>query len=400
MNMRVSSAMLNRIAVSDMLKQQSEIAAVQAGIASGKRVNSPKDDPAQAGRLLNMEEADARLTQFDRNAVAAEARLSLEETALTGVNDSLLRIRDLALSANNSTLDANAQSAIHAEITQRLDELYDLSNVKDSNGDFLFSGTKGTSRPFSPGGAVVYNGNDDSRDVSIGLGETIRTGDSGADVFVRIKEGNGVFAVNADSANTGSAIISPGTVVDPSVYVEAAYSIEFTSATTFDIVETNSGSIIQSGTPYVDGESIGFNGIELNLRGAPAAGDKFEITPSKYKDIFSTVSDFATALTLPVITSSDKATQSQKIDNVLVNLDQSLEHINTIRSRIGTRLTSIDSRRDENNAVTLQLQKTRAGIEDLDIAKAVTELQTRASSLEILQKSYARVENLSLFNYM
>ena len=93
--MRVSTAMLNRQSVNDMIRQQSEISAVQADIASGKRVNSPQDDPAQAGRLLNMAEADARLAQFDRNSVSAEARLSLEETALTGVNDSLLRIRDL-----------------------------------------------------------------------------------------------------------------------------------------------------------------------------------------------------------------------------------------------------------------------------------------------------------------
>jgi len=107
--MRVSTAMLNRQSVNDMIRQQSEISAVQADMA----------------------EADARLAQFDRNSVSAEARLSLEETALTGVNDSLLRIRDLVLTANNSSLDSHSHSAIHAEVTQRLDELYDLANVRD-----------------------------------------------------------------------------------------------------------------------------------------------------------------------------------------------------------------------------------------------------------------------------
>ncbi len=400
MNIRVSTAMLNRQSVNDMIKQQSEIANVQASIASGKRVNSPKDDPAQAGRLLNMAEADARLAQFDRNSNSAEARLSLEETALTGVNDSLLRIRDLVLTANNSSMDAHSQSALHAEVTQRLDELYDLANVRDSNGDFLFSGSNGVSRPFTQGGPLVYNGNDDTRAVSIGLGETIDTGDSGADVFVRIKEGNGVFAVNADSANTGSGIISPGSIVDPSAYVDTTISIQFTSGNTFDIVNSNSGATIQSGAPYIEGESIAFNGVELNIRGVPETGDVFEVKPSQFKDVFSTVSDFSTALATPAVTTSEKASQSQAFDNVLANLDQSLEHINTIRSRVGTRLTSIDSRRDENNAVSVQLQQARAGIEDLDITQAVTELQTRVNSLEILQQSYAAIDNLSLFNYM
>ena len=398
--MRVSTAMLNRQSVNDMIRQQSEISAVQANISSGKRVNSPKDDPAQAGRLLNMAEADARLAQFDRNSISAEARLSLEETALTGVNDSLLRIRDLVLTANNSTLDSHSHSAIHAEVTQRLDELYDLANVRDSNGDFLFSGSNGVSRPFTQGGSTVYNGNDDTRVASIGLGESIQTGDSGADVFVRIKEGNGIFAINADVGNTGTGIMSTGSLVDPSAYVDAAHSIVFTSGTTFDIVDSTSGATIQTGIPFVESDPISFNGIELNLRGVPATGDVFDVAPSQFKDIFSTVSDFATALAAPAVTASDKASQSQTFNSVLANLDQSLEHINTIRSRVGTRLTSIDSRREENNAVSIQLQQARSNIEDLDITKAVTELQTRVNSLEILQQSYAAIDNLSLFNYM
>ena len=398
--MRVSTAMLNRQSVNDMIRQPSEISAVQANISSGKRVNSPKDDPAQAGRLLNMAEADARLAQFDRNSISAEARLSLEETALTGVNDSLLRIRDLVLTANNSTLDSHSHSAIHAEVTQRLDALYDLANVRDSNGDFLFSGSNGVSRPFTQGGSTVYNGNDDTRVASIGLGESIQTGDSGADVFVRIKEGNGIFAVNADVGNTGTGIMSTGSLVDPSAYVDAAHSIVFTSGTTFDIVDSTSGATIQTGIPFVESDPISFNGIELNLRGVPATGDVFDVAPSQFKDIFSTVSDFATALAAPAVTASDKASQSQTFNSVLANLDQSLEHINTIRSRVGTRLTSIDSRREENNAVSIQLQQARSNIEDLDITKAVTELQTRVNSLEILQQSYAAIDNLSLFNYM
>lgn len=398
--MRVSTAMLNRQSVNDMIRQQSEISAVQADIASGKRVNSPQDDPAQAGRLLNMAEADARLAQFDRNSVSAEARLSLEETALTGVNDSLLRIRDLVLTANNSSLDSHSHSAIHAEVTQRLDELYDLANVRDSNGDFLFSGSNGVSRPFTQDGSSVYNGNDETRAVPIGLGETIQTGDSGADVFVRIKEGNGTFTVDADVTNTGTGIISTGSLVDPSAYVDTPHSIVFTSGTTFDVVNSSSGATIQTGMTFVESEPISFNGIELDIKGIPETGDVFNVTPSQFKDVFSTVSDFAVALAAPSITASDKASQSQTFDSVLTNLDQSLEHINTIRSRVGTRLTSIDSRRDENNAVSIQLQQARSNIEDLDITKAVTELQTRVNSLEILQQSYAAIDNLSLFNYM
>ena len=67
---------------------------------------------------------------------------------------------------------------------------------------------------------------------------------------------------------------------------------------------------------------------------------------------------------------------------------------------MGTRLQIIDSSREENEAISLQLARTTSDIEDVDVADAVTRLEDRAFALEALQKSWARVGNLSLFNYL
>lgn len=400
MSMRISSAQMSQRIATDIVRQQAELANIQSQIASGKKVNTPSDDPAQAGRLLGIEEASARLTQFDRNASSAEARLNLEETALTGMSNALMRARELALSSTSGAVDDQARAAIGAEVEQRLSEIYDLGNVRDSNGDYLFSGTRNDSEPFSRNKPVSYAGNSQSRSVSIGLGREVRTADNGSEVFLQIREGNGSFAVSAGDANTGTATIAHGSTNDSSLYDRGNFQIQFTSATSFDIVDSASGTTLETGQPYVNDGAIEFRGISTSIKGNPQPGDEFNIEPAGFKDMFSTVDDLVVAMNTSAGNPSDRASVQQQVNNTLVNLDQALEHVNVFRSRVGSRLNGIESSRDENSAVQLQLQRTQAEIEDVDIATAVTQLQSRVSSLEILQKSFVQIESLSLFNYM
>lgn len=399
-NTRVPSSLLMTRLTQDLLDKQSDIAAVQEQIASGKKINRPSDNPAQAAHIISIEQASSQLDQFQRNASAAESRLSLEEASLTGAANSLMRIRELALSANNGTIDNAGREAINAEIELKLEELYDLANSRDSNGNYLFSGSNTQNKPFSKSDPVTYHGSDDAQSVTIGLGRKISMGDSGADVFMRVRSGNGDFSVNSSATNTGTATIAKGSVIDPTVYSSTPYSIEFTSNNSFDIINSDTGVALQTGVAYTAGEAVEFAGIKTNIHGAPATGDTFSVTPSVNQDIFSTVSKFVDTLNGDYSTAADKAYLQQNINSFLDNVDNSLDHINVVRARVGTRQNSIDSSREENANINLQLQRTRSEVEDIDIAEAVTRLQTKTSSLDILQKSFSRIENLSLFNYM
>lgn len=399
-NTRVPSSLLMSRITNDILSKQTDIAAVQEQIASGKKINRPSDNPAQAAHLISIEQATSQLSQYQRNASAAESRLGLEEASLTGTANSLMRIRELALSSNNGTIDNQGRAAINSEIRLKLDELFDLANAPDSNGNYLFSGSNTQSKPFSKSDPVTYSGSDDAQTVSIGLGRKISTSDSGADVFMRIRSGNGDFSVDSAVGNSGTGTIAKGSVIDPTLYNSTPFTIEFTSANTFDIVDNNTATALQTGVAFTSRGSIEFAGIQTKIFGSPAAGDSFSITPSINQDIFSTVSKFVDTLDGDYRSAADKTRLQQNVNSFLDNVDNALDHINIVRSRVGTRLNSIDSSREENASINLQLQRTRSEVEDIDIAEAVTSLQTKASSLEILQKSFARIEGLSLFNYM
>ncbi len=398
--MRISSNQIIQRITSEIMSRHVAIADAQEQVSTGKKVNKPSDDPAAAGQLITLESATSQLSQYDRNASAAETRLVLEETALSSISESIMRLRELALTANSGAVDDAIRSALAAEVDQRLNEIFDVANSRDANGDYLFSGSNGNVQPFHRQLPVSYAGSDDNNQLPIGLGRHIQLGDSGADVFQRIRNGNGNFQTSQMPINTGTALISAGAVTDVSTYDLSSYEIEFVSANQFNVTNTDTGAAIQTGVPYADGFAIEFGGISVNLTGVPAVGDKFTIQPSANQDMFTTVSNFASALQNSPNSPSERVQQQHRVNSTITELDQILAHINTMRSRVGSRLSTLDSGRDENAAVQLQLSITRASIEDADITETVIRLQANVNSLETLHKSYARIQNMSLFNFI
>jgi flagellar hook-associated protein 1 FlgK len=81
----------------------------------------------------------------------------------------------------------------------------------------------------------------------------------------------GAVQASASGSNTGSAVVSSGATLDaanPNLLTPA--TITFSNATTFSI---NGGA----NQTYTDGANIDFNGWEVQISGAPAAGDVFTV---------------------------------------------------------------------------------------------------------------------------
>ena len=399
-NSRISSSYLSTRVAQDIMQKQAELASVQEQISSGKRINRPSDEPAYSARLLSIRESISQLDQFNRNASAAESQLTLEETALSGVSNSLNRIKELALSANSGAVDDYTRAVVNAEVKLRLDELYDFGNARDSFGNYLFGGSTTQTPPFTKDALDIYSGGDDTYNLAVSSGRQIQTADSGKDVFMRLRDGNGSFTTSAEVANTGTGIISQGQVIDRASFDTTPFRVDFTSQSTYDIYNDDTGVLVSASNTYAESAVISINGTQTSINGTPMAGDVFKISPSANQDIFSTVSKFVDALERSPNTASESARMTQDINETLNNLDTALDHISTIRASVGTRLNSLDTVRDENSNIKFQLERILSEVEDIDIAEAVTNLQQSANSLEFIQQSYSRIEGLSLFNYL
>ena len=67
---------------------------------------------------------------------------------------------------------------------------------------------------------------------------------------------------------------------------------------------------------------------------------------------------------------------------------------------IGAEMGSIQDEISINEDLKLQLEATLSGKEDLDYASAITELQAKMMSLEAAQSSFAKISQLSVFDYL
>ena len=301
--MRVSTALIHRQGLQSILKQQEDLLRVQNELATGKKILSPSDDPSGAARITDINEALNQINQFGENAGYATQQLNLEETTLTSSNLVLQRVRELAIQAANTGVnDLQSNRAIASEIKEKLQELFDYANEKDENGDYIFSGFQSKTQAFSTDGAGNYSFNGDQGQTAIQIGSSrqVTANDSGADVFQKIRLGNGQFSVDANRTNAGTGKISTGSVIDRTAFQSHDYTVRFIDASNYEVFDNTAGAVVGvSPRPYIDAGSITFDGLEVEVSGAPVAGDEFTVNASRNQDIFTTLSDLVRELETP-----------------------------------------------------------------------------------------------------
>ncbi|MGB5352629.1 MAG: flagellar hook-associated protein FlgL [Woeseia sp.] len=397
--MRVSTHSSFQRGLSMMQQLQTALDRTQQQISSGRRLLSPSDDPIAAARTVEMRESLARMEQFDRNGEIARNRLSYEESTLVSVNNVLQRVRELALQANNDTQSPDTRAQIAGEMRDRIDELVALANQRDGTGRYLFSGNRDATTPVSAAnGAFSYNGDQGQRLIQIGEDRQIADGDSGAAVFFSVKAGNGTFATRASAGNSGLGQLGVGSVTDFAQYDQDVYTVRFTTENSYDVLD--SGGAVVTSSAFTPGDTIGFRGIEFAIAGTPAAGDEFVAEPSRNLDMFSIVQDLVSVLESPVVDDQSRAALHNGVNGALLDLDQAIGNVLSVRTQIGSRLQAIESQADTNGALSLTLQSTVSSIEDLDYAEALSNLSLQITTLEAAQQSFIRTQGLSLFDYL
>jgi len=400
--MRVSTSMLFNQSLNRMLDLGSEVARYNEQVSTGKRVLKPSDDPTVAARVVEIDERVSTMKQYQRNIDTLRGRLTGQESALDSTQNLFARVKELMIQAKNGGLADSDRRAIATELRERLDELVGVANAKNESGEFIFSGGRVGVQPFTmtAGGTVQYNGDQGAREVKISDTRRVREGYSGYEAFMAVRSGNGTFENDADAGNTGTGRIVPLAVTDPAAFVPHDFSIRFTAPDTFDVVNDTTGATVLAAQTFEQGAAIAFNGIEVAIEGTPATGDRFDVLPSRNQSVFETLTNVINALETPQLSPEDRARFTQQMDNAIDETDSALEKMLEVRAGIGGRLNVIDSQRDANDDFVLQLTSARSAFEDVDMVEAVSRLTRATTTLQAAQATFARVQGLSLFNYI
>lgn len=320
MSTRISTSGMHAAALSELLKQQVALSRTQTQVASGQRFQSPAEDPIAATRVLELEQSRAQLAQFEKNADVLANRLQIGEQAMADMSNVLQRVRELAVQANSGAMDASARASIATEIEARTQELMDIANRRDANGEYLFAGYSTSTRPFVRGaGGVSYAGDEGTRLLQIGPDQKVADSNPGSELFMRVPEGNGTFTT-AQGVHAGTGSIDTGQVTNQAAWVRDTYTLGFTTPGSWE-VRDSANTVVASGA-YTAGSTITFRGIGVTVTGEPAAGDSFVIAPAATDSVFDTLDRFVAALRVGADNPSGRSTLNTEVARALNQIDQ------------------------------------------------------------------------------
>ncbi|MGQ0697893.1 MAG: flagellar hook-associated protein FlgL [Panacagrimonas sp.] len=396
--MRVSTSALHQQGIANILRNQAELGRTQNELSLGTRLVSAKSNPAEWARAAGLDQHLAQLDRYRGNASVAQHHLGLEENALSSASDALNRIRELAVQANSASQSAESRRSIAQEMQSRIDELLSIANSDNGEGRYLFGGSADAVTPFSLNvSGASYSGNQSTRLVDISTERSIALGDAGDTVFLDLRSGNGSFAVSAAGTNTGTAKLDSAKLFDANAWDGDSYTLSF-NAGNYEIRDGANAMVATAA--YQSGTGIRFRGVDLAVSGTPADGDSFSIAPSQSQDIFATAQKLAALAGAMPTTAAGRAQQATALFGALEELDGALDHLSEVRSTVGHRLKALDDAAEQVDTLDLQSQSTLSGIRDLDYAEATARLSFQLTALQAAQQSYARVQGLSLFDFL
>lgn len=413
--MRLSTLQSYNKGLDSILNNQREVNKTQQQVSTGLRVLTPSDDPIAATKILQLQQDQALRDQFGKNMTGAEGRLNLEETQLASITDNLIRVRELTIQAGDGAYSKTDRQAIGSELKQLLASTVNLMNSKDAGGEHLFGGFKGSKEPFQKNsdGRYEYQGDEGQRFIAIASSTTVATGDNGKRLFVDIKAADNTFTAHSSPLNKGNAVISPGLVVDDEKYAEfypedliitfnpeAAMPPPNLPEANYTVRQASDGRVVEGleNIPYSNNQQITVAGVSVNINGNPEPGDEFLIDSSEKQSITDTMYRLMDGLNRLENNPDDAETLDNLLASTLQNLEFAEASISQVRSELGARLNIIENTASQAADIDIVSKSVLSELRDVDFAEAVSRLSLQTFLLETAQQSYAKIQNLSLFN--
>jgi flagellar hook-associated protein 3 FlgL len=155
---RISSSFATRQALQYLNANQTAYAKSQAKLSTGKNLLTVSDDPVNTVRLLDLKSTQVADERYGKNIDNAQNELDVSDGALQSFTNIIQRAKELATQGASDTLGQANRDAVAKEIDSLINQAVQIGNTKIGE-QYLFSGFKTTTPPFSRSGDVItYSG--------------------------------------------------------------------------------------------------------------------------------------------------------------------------------------------------------------------------------------------------
>jgi len=278
--MRISTTQFYETSASNYSRTYANVTKTGEEVSSQIKLNTAGDDPVGAARVLALQQQNSMLLQYKSNIDNINTGVVNTETALTAITSAIQRAQELVLTASNGTNTDQNRQANASELKQLQDQILGLMNSKDSEGNYLFSGSKSSTPPYAinPDGSYSYQGDQTRNMLNIGSGISMASNITGWDAFEQaINTTRTSATLTSPTTDDGVLTLSGGSVSNSSDYDTKflsgqPYSITFQSSTQYQILDKNGNDVTAEASSAgkfkstgPENQSIGFRGLELNL---------------------------------------------------------------------------------------------------------------------------------------
>ena len=268
----------------------SGVVKAQDQASSGVRVQTAADDPVAAAQLLMLQQQKDMLGQYNGNITSLQNSLTNEESVLASINTAMQTASGLALQAGNLKLSNDDRKAIAAQVGALEDQVLGLLNTKDSSGNYMFSGAKTDTPPYSRNndGTYTYQGDETPLSLQVSSNLTIAAGDTGKTLLESSgNTGRTQATILPPAVNDGKVAISAGLVTSGTAYTKnfadgQPYKLTFSSSTQYSVTDKDGNDVTSEITGNGTFDSTKEGASSVNLRGV-----KFDISLNLGSDVAS-----------------------------------------------------------------------------------------------------------------
>jgi flagellar hook-associated protein 3 FlgL len=401
--MRVSTAQFYFQNSQQISNKSSDVNEQIGYISSGKKVLTAKDDAVAFGTLAGYKDSLNNIEKYQRNITQAEGRNSLQEVSFSNAEVIMQKLKQLFVQANNGSLSSEDLYSLSELANNNQRALLDIANSKDETGGYIFSGFQVDKEPFAlqSDNSVTYQGDSGVRELQIAKNVMVELNQPGDTAFQNINNTIGDFTPSYVT-NTSGINVTQAIIADPSSYDSVNfppdYTFSFSAPNDLTVTDANNIAVYPT-APYIAGQTIAFNGIEVQVSGNPLPNDQLTLRPEENISVFDTIKSAIDWMNVGTLSTTPEQHQVDH-EEILNQLSSALNHMTIRQTDAGVRGSLIDHQKSSHLDAELVMSKGKSNIEDLDYAKAISNFEQSQVALQAAQQTLVQIKDLSLFNYI
>ncbi len=343
---RITNSQVTQTFIDQMFRTRAQLEDTRGELTTGLKVSDPSDDPGRAGTIASLLSTLQQIDGHQQRIGTSLDMLGIQENALTSANEIVVRAKEIAAQAANSSVSPEVRRTMAEEVFQLRDALVSLANTRYQ-------------------GMYVYGGLDDD-DPPVDANSSFYTNPPAASPAPAAKIH---YSFDAASSN-------PGQDQTRSVQISNTDSIR---------INTPGQQVFGDAINNLERLGRALAGYQTNL--VDSDGDTEVDDPDGTGAAYTFPADAAQQL-------SDIQATIDAIENARANdLEPEISSIGARSARLQQAQTILASLKETT-------EQARSRIQDADFAESASKFANLQTALQALLASGAKINNLSLLDYL